>query len=259
MTPALPTSASFTGATVVLPVVTETDALEETVRRLRATSDADITEFLVVVCDRTTAPSMERCEALAADPANRIRMHRQRLPFLGGALREAFDLAGADHLVMMASDLETDPATVPRLIEVAKAHPEAVVTASRWAASGGFSGYGPVRVALNWIFQRMTSMMYRTPLTDATYGFRLFPTALLRAIKWEGLRHELLLETVLKPLRLGVEVLEVPTTWAVRQEGESQNSLAIQARYLGTLVSSRLTPSERFLRPPAAIPRQLPG
>ncbi len=257
----LPTTPVFEGVTIVLPVMTETDALEETVRRVRSTSDADIAEILIVVCERTSPASLERCQRLHADGANKVRLHHQRLPFLGGAMREAFDLAVGSHVIMMASDLETDPATVPAMIQVAKEHPHAVVTASRWSASGGFSGYGRVRVGLNWAFQRLTSVVYRTRLTDATYGFRLFPAALLRAIHWEGLRHELLLETLLKPLRLGVEVFEVPTRWAAREEGESQNSLSTQARYVSMLFRTRVATPERLLRvsPPPTAQGALPS
>ena len=233
---------------VILPVVTETDSLDETARILRETCDADISEVLVVVCDRTTPESMLRCKALDAEFGDRLRIHHQRLPFLGGAMREAFHLATASHVIMMASDLETDPKIAPRLIEVARAKPGAVVTASRWASGGGFSGYGPLRVILNWVFQKLTSLVYRTRLTDATFGYRLFPTSLVQAIEWEGLRHELLLETVLKPLRLGVEVVEIPTFWNPRREGESQNSLSTQARYIRTLIVNRFKRPSSMLR-----------
>jgi hypothetical protein len=234
--------------TVVLPVVTETDSLDETARILKATSDHDIAEVLVVVCERTTPQSLTRCEALEEQFGDRLRIHHQKLPFLGGAMREAFDLATASHVLMMASDLETDPTIVPALVEEARRKPECIVTASRWALGGGFSGYGPIRVALNWVFQRLTSLVYRTHLTDATFGYRLFPTRLVQAVRWEGLRHELLLETVLKPLRLGVEVVEVPTRWTPRREGESQNSISTQARYVQTLVTNRFKPLSEMLR-----------
>ncbi|MGI9120731.1 MAG: glycosyltransferase [Acidimicrobiales bacterium] len=248
MTPVLPSTPAFTGVTVILPVVTETDSLDQTVRVLRETSDADIAEVLVVVCDRTTPESLVRCKALEAEFGERLRIHNQQLPFLGGAMREAFEMATASHVIMMATDLETDPALVPVFIEVAKRRPEVVVTASRWASGGGFSGYGPVRVGLNWVFQHLTSVIYRTHLTDATFGYRLFPTALVQAIAWEGLRHEFLLETVLKPLRLGVEVVEVPTQWTPRPDGESQNSLAFQVRYIRTLAVDRFVPESSLLR-----------
>ena len=242
----IPVPHEFSGASVILPVVTETDSLDETARILRETSDSDISEVLVVVCDRTTPESLARCHGLQAVFGDRLRIHHQRLPFLGGAMREAFGLARGSHVVMMASDLETDPAAVPELIARAKQHPGAIVTASRWASAGGFSGYGAARVAANWVFQRLTSVLYRAKVTDATFGYRLFPTALVQHIQWDGLRHEFLLETLLKPLRLGVEVIEVPTRWAARQEGESQNSLATQARYVPMLFRTRFVP-------PAAI------
>lgn len=245
---AVPATESFTGVTVILPAVTETESLDETVRMLRETSDDDISEVLVVVCDRTTPESMERCKALESEFGSRFRLHHQKLPFLGGAMREAFDLATSSHLIMMSTDLETDPAVVPAFIEEAKRHPQAIITASRWISGGGFSGYGNTRVALNWAFQRATSLIYRHPLTDATFGYRLFPTKLVQSITWTGLRHEFLLETVLKPLRLGVEVIEVPTFWKPRADGESQNSLATQARYVGTLLGNRFTPESKILR-----------
>lgn len=240
----------FSGVTVVLPVVTETESLDETVRILKETSDEDITEVLVVVCERTTPESLTRCKALTTQFGDRVRIHHQGLPFLGGAMREAFAMANASHVIMMASDLETDPRIVPKFVELAKKNPRAILTASRWASGGGFSGYGPVRVAANWVFQRLTSLVYRTQLTDATFGYRLFPTPVVKAIRWEGLRHEFLLETVLKPLRLGVEVVEVPTLWLPRQEGTSQNSLSTQARYIGTLITNRFKPRSAVLRPP---------
>jgi hypothetical protein len=243
----------FSGLTVVLPVVTETDSFDQTVRVLREMNDDDILEILVVVCARTTPESLARCRAAAADSGGRMRIHHQELPFLGGAMREAFQLASASHVVMMASDLETDPALVRTFVELAKEKPAAIVTASRWAAEGGFAGYGRVRVALNWTFQRLTSLLYRTELSDSTFGYRLFPTDLVQSINWEGLRHEFLLETVLKPLLLGVEVIEVPTQWTPRSEGVSQNSLAIQARYIGTLLTTRFKPRSALVRVPAGI------
>lgn len=249
--PVVPADHVFSGLSVILPVVTETDSLDETARVLQEQSDADICELLVMVCERTTAQSLARCERLVDRFGSRVRIHGQTLPYLGGAMREAFDLATSSHVLMMASDLETDPRIAPELIATAKANPRALVTASRWASGGGFTDYGAVRVGLNWIFQRVTSLVYRTHLTDATFGYRLFPTPLVKAVNWEGLRHEFLLETVLKPLRLGIPVLEVATHWVPRQEGESQNSLRTQARYIKTLATNRFKPRWAMLRAPA--------
>ena len=240
------------GLTVLLPVVTETASLDQTVEELKAIDD-DIAQVIIVICERTTAESREHCERVKDTFGDRVQIHSQTLPFLGGAMREAFDLASASHTIMMASDLETDPKIAPEMLRLAKQHPKAIVTASRWAAGGSFSGYGAHRVALNWIFQRTTSLLYRAKLSDATFGYRLFPTALLQAIEWKGLRHEFLLETILKPVRLGIEVHEVATQWVPRPDGESQNSVAFQARYIPTLFENRFASKESMLRQASTV------
>ncbi|HLF99949.1 MAG TPA: glycosyltransferase [Acidimicrobiia bacterium] len=249
---------ALSGVTIILPVVTETASLDETVRVLHATCDASIDEVLVVVCDRTTPASLARCEAIRGVFGDRVRLHHQTLPFLGGAMREAFALARGSHSLMISSDLETDPSIAHLMIERGREHPGAVITASRWIAGGGFDGYGRVRVWLNWVFQRVTSIMYRRGLTDATFGYRLFPTSLVRDLRWTGLKHELLLETILKPVRLGVDVIEVPMHWTPRRDGESQNSVATQARYIRTLLVTRFLRRASLLATPSDV-KETPG
>ena len=75
---------------------------------------------------------MEVVKRLQEDLGDLVVVHHQRLPFLGGALREAFALARGSHVILMASDLETDPKLVCRLIAEAEKNPAGIATASRW-------------------------------------------------------------------------------------------------------------------------------
>jgi GT2 family glycosyltransferase len=129
---------AFESATIVLPVVSETYSLVETVNLILQTSKAEVRELLVVICDKTTPESMATIKNLSARLGDLIVVHHQKLKFLGGAMREAFEVARGSHTIMMASDLETDPALLPRLIAMARAHPAAIVTVTRWHAQGGF-------------------------------------------------------------------------------------------------------------------------
>jgi len=113
----------FEPATVILPVINETVSLEETVRIIMRDVKDSTKEKLIVVCKRTTAQSMETVDRLKATFDGIVRVHSQRLPFLGGAMREAFDLATGSHVVMMASDLETDPNALKTMLETAQAFP----------------------------------------------------------------------------------------------------------------------------------------
>lgn len=226
-----PHTSAFASATIILPVMNETYSLVETVDAILATSKADLCEFLIVVADRTTAESMAEIERLKARLGGLVVVHRQKLKFLGGAMREAFEIARGSHAIMMASDLETDPALVPQLIAGARRNPDAIVTVTRWRTGGGFRDYSQVKLFANWMFQKLFSLLYWTRLSDMTYAYRIFPTRLVQAIRWEELRHPFLFETLIKPLRLGVEVSEIPGVWRARTEGESQNTFARNFEY----------------------------
>jgi dolichol-phosphate mannosyltransferase len=215
----------------VLPVMNETWSLEETVATLIADNGDRLCEILIVTASRTSAESLAVIEGLARRHPSLIRVHRQTLPHLGGALREAFALARGQATIMMASDLETDPRVVRRMIEEMDGGAWDIVAASRWLTGTGFSGYSPVKRVCNFVFQKLFAALYRVSLTDLTYGFRLYRTAVVQRIVWDELTHAFLFEALVKPLRLGCRVTEVPAVWAPRREGVSHNMLRAYADY----------------------------
>jgi glycosyltransferase involved in cell wall biosynthesis len=224
----------FRKLSVILPVINETYSLEQTIDTILADCDEDIEEFVVVVCEKTLSDSLAICEKYKKQLKQRMIVHNQKLPFLGGAMREAFEIAKGSHLLMMASDLETDPKDVKVFIEKSKKNPEKIITATRWKTSGAFEGYSKIKLIANYIFQKIFGVLYKTNLNDLTYGYRLFPTKLVQSINWQELRHPFLFETILRPLKMGVEVIEIPTVWKARTEGESQNTFWKNFEYFKT-------------------------
>lgn len=238
----------FESATIILPVINETTSLEETVKIILRDVKDRTKEILIVVCKRTTPESLATADRLSKSLDGLVRIHSQTLPFLGGAVREAFDMARGSHVVMMASDLETDPNAVKTLIANAELRPSAIVTATRWSAGGGFQGYSRVKLACNWAFQRFFSILYGVKLSDMTFAFRILPTKLVRSIRWEELRHAFLLETLVKPLRLGVQVIEIPSHWKARTEGKSQNTFLLNFLYFRTGLKTRFASRQSLLK-----------
>jgi glycosyltransferase involved in cell wall biosynthesis len=234
---------------VILPVVNETTSLTETVEIILRDAKDRIRELLVVVCKRTTPEAMAVVNQLQKDLGELVVVHHQTLPYLGGAIREAFDLARGSHVIMMSSDLETDPGIVGAMIAEEEKNPSGIVTASRWIRGGSFHGYSKIKLVCNWFFQRVFSLLYCTHLTDMTYAYRIFPTKLVQAIRWEELRHPFLFETVTKPLRLGVPVVEIPAVWTARKEGESQNTFFRNFEYFRTGVKTRFAGEQSILKP----------
>lgn len=242
----------FASLTVILPIINETQSLEKTVEVIEATCrPEDIKEYLIVYCKRTTPASVAVARNIAARLGSKCVLHEQQMPFIGGAMCEAFELARGSHVVMMSTDLETDPALIQVFIAESRKTPDEIITASRWISGGGFEGYNRLKLLLNWAFQKMFALVYGCRLTDLTYAFRIFPTALVQAIAWEELKHPFFLETAIKPLRLGVRIREVPAKWKARTEGASQNPFWYNFVYFRIALKVRFRARGRILRPGA--------
>jgi len=207
----------------------------------------EISEILIIACQKTTPAALAVVEELCAQHPGLIQARFQQRPFLGGAMRDAFEWASGSHVLMMASDLETDPATVKELIAKAKDGYD-IVTATRWRGQGGFSGYSPFKRCLNAVFQMIFRTLYGTDLSDLTYGFRIIKSQWVKTIDWEELRHPFLLETMLKPLRLGARVTEIPSAWRARTEGESHNPFWRNFVYFRIAFKTRFRSRQRLLR-----------
>ena len=244
----------LTSVSVFLPVMDETGSLVKTVEIILADCGDAIREFLLVVCQRTTPAAREFAAKLVVRFPDKVKIVEQQRPFLGGATQDAFDLATGSHFLMMASDLETPPDRVKEYVAQGRAHPNAIITGSRWIKGGGFEGYSKLKWFLNFIFQKSFSLMYWTHLSDMTYVFRLIPTALVKAIRWEEVRHPFLFETLVKPLRLCVEVIEIPITWRAREEGVSNNPFMRNFEYFRIGLKTRFYSRDRILKQLEARP-----
>jgi hypothetical protein len=238
----------FQSASVILPVLDETTSLQTTVETILRDLRDNVEEFLIIVCERTSPAAMDVVNRLRYELGELVVVHRQTLPFLGGAFREGFELARGSHVVMMASDLETDPSGLTAMIAEARRHPAAIIAASRWMPGGSISGYRPIKLVCNWLFQHLLSVLYGTRLSDMTFGYRVFPARLVQAIRWEELRHAFQLESLLKPLRLGVAVIEVPAAWKRRSDGTSHNPFLHNLLYLRTALKTLFASRQTILK-----------
>ena len=97
-----------------LASINETYSLSKRSDSILETSKPDLRELLIIVAKRPRAKVCATIGSSSARLGDLVVVHRQKLKFLGGAMREAFDLARGSHAIMMASDLETDPGTWSR-------------------------------------------------------------------------------------------------------------------------------------------------
>jgi glycosyltransferase involved in cell wall biosynthesis len=230
--------------TFVLPTLNETDSLRSTVEQILAGAKEHVQEILIVVCDRTEPASLCVARDLIETSPKPVRLYQQQLQGLGGALREAFEVSHGNHILLMASDLETDPKLIPQFIATMQEGRWDIVAASRWLEGGGFEGYGLLKQFLNRLFQLFLRVAYGTSLTDLTFAYRLYRRDILQGIEWTEIGHPFLLECLLRPLRRGARITEVPCVWQARREGSSANSFWQMMRYLKTALRIRFSPTK---------------
>jgi glycosyltransferase involved in cell wall biosynthesis len=216
---------------IILPATDETFSLAETVEKIHALLPSHTIECLIVTHPKlTTERCRETIEKLSTTYGHSINTFDQKRRGIGGAFQDAIERAVGEIIVMMASDLETDPVVIPRMLE-ALARGYDITATSRWHGGARFSGYNPLKLVLNFFFQHFFRILFWTHLTDLTYAYRAYRANVLKAIQWEETGFPFLFESILKPLRLGYRVAEVEAPWRARTEGVSHNSFIQTAFY----------------------------
>jgi len=246
----MPNCASEPAVSIIMPVMDETVSLRETVDIvMNENKRENIHEIICVVSPFTRPESLAVCRELEAEYPQIVWTRQQVKRYLGGALQDAFAWASGSHILLMASDLETDPHAAKALIKEAR-HGWDIVATTRWKRGGGFHGYNPLKLIANWFFQKAIGMLYRTNLTDLTFGYRIWRIETLRGHQWEELRHPFLLECLLRPLLQGARAKEITVKWEARKEGESHNSFWRNFLYFRIALKLRLQGRNRMAAQP---------
>jgi glycosyltransferase involved in cell wall biosynthesis len=145
---------------------------------------------------------------------------------VGGAMRLGYRYAfeqGYDVAVQVDADGQHDPVCVPKLLDALE--DSALVIGARFAGEGDYAVHGPRRWAmtmLSWVLSRLA----HTRLSDTTSGFRACNRQLIEIFA-EWYPAEYLgdtIEVLVRVLRLGYPVSQVPVSMRVRQAGTPSHS-----------------------------------
>jgi dolichol-phosphate mannosyltransferase len=236
---------------VIVTVYSETELLRESVRQIRDQLREWPNEILIVVHPKSSPECMALCDELGREADIRVIIQGPRSG-IGWAYREAIPYVTGTHALIMSSDLETNPADAAAIVRKAEETGADIVCASRWMRGGGFTGYNPAKLVLNFGFNLIFRVLYRTSIHDITFGYKLIRSEVLRRIKWQYGTHEFCAEMILRPLRAGYTAAEVPTRWVKRPEGDSKMTFMRNFRFVSAAWRILLTPRSDNLVPPVA-------
>ena len=138
----------------------------------------------------------------------------------GGGIRTGLEYGrenGYDLLAVLAGDNQDDPNDLFRAVDKLIDENLDYVQGSRWLKEGKRENMTISRTALTWIYSFLFRILYRTKITDATNGFRVFRKEVLDNPKlnlWQDwlLQYELEPYLLIQTCRSGYKVSEVPVT-----------------------------------------------
>lgn len=241
---------NFKNCTIIVPVIRETDAFETVIQTILDTNDhKDLAEFIVVVHPQYTAKesfvSIEKMRKVSEEACVPYTLLYQKLPGMGGAMRDALDIAKGSHTIISNGDMALDPAQVVDLINLAKKYPEDVISCSRFIKGGKVEGYTR-KWKYEWsrMSQRLCSFMFHTNVTEFTFAYRICLTKYYHDIIWKETTHAFALEGTLKLVKLGLTFHEIPG----HHIGGSQSGFKETLSYFPTLMHVKFMSKKKMLK-----------
>ena len=218
---------------VIIPTYNERGNVEQITTRLRAAvPDAE----LLVVDDNSPDGTGDIADKLAAsDPAIHV-LHRPGKAGLGAAYIAGFGWAlehGFGVLVEFDADGSHQPAELPRLLTALE--DADLVIGSRWVPGGTVQNWPKSREILSRGGNLYVRLMLGIGVRDATAGFRAYRAGALQAIDYAQVQSQgycFQIDLVLRFIRAGLTVTEVPINFVERTRGASKMSRAIVAEAL---------------------------
>jgi len=193
---------------IIIPVYNEAEHISDVINQVKSlTLDYEI----IVVDDCSTDGTGE---ILRSIPDIRITRHKYNQG-KGAAVRSGLSLSRGQFTIIQDADLEYPPEFIPRLL--ANIGPSYAIYGSRIKGKGHFllSSY-----LANRFLSLLTSVLYRSPISDMETCYKLIRTDLLKTLGLSANRFEIEPEITAKILRRGIRIKEIPIRYQARKVGK---------------------------------------
>ena len=122
---------------IILPILNEILSLEKTIKIIEKIKVKK--EYLVIYSEKLTRDNVFNEIKFLKKKYKNLKYFPQKKPFVGGAINRGIEKSSNKFIVVMASDLETNPHELNRMIALSKKNPNHIISADRWVSQKGFS------------------------------------------------------------------------------------------------------------------------
>ena len=215
---------------IILPILNEIESLKKTLKIINSINVNK--EYIVIYSKKLTDKSTKEKIFDLKKKYKNLKYFPQFKPFVGGAIDIGIAKALKNHIAIMASDLETNPYELKKMISLSSKNLNSIISADRWISQKGFSNYGMVKFLANFIFQNLLKVFFKYKILDFTFAYRIYPKKALKGYKIKELRHGFALELLLSPMKRGFKVITIAAKWKKRVEGYSSITIRSYFSYL---------------------------
>ena len=192
-------------------------------------------EYLIIYSQKFTPLIVKKELLYLKNKYKNLNFFPQKRPFVGGAIDLGIIKAQKKFIAIMASDMETNPNELKKMINISFKNPKKIVSADRWINQKSFKGYGIIKFLSNFMFQKLLKFFFDYKILDFTFAYRIYPKSALKGYKIKELRHGFALEILLVPIKKGFEIITTSAKWRKRVEGNSSITINSYISYLKVL------------------------
>ncbi len=235
----------FESLTVIIPASNETDTLKRTVEGVLKSGAYDDISRIILFLKSHTCPGAEVAKQIMEESrCDKMEIVIQKTATYDTAFAEIPHLVKSSHFIILVSDGEMDPKTIEDLVPIAKAKPSAVVCGSKWHKDSVVENASFIRSLGSKAVNRFAALVFGVKATDIFSIFQIYPLELYKKTNAN------LSEYTLIPLRMGVEYIEIPTSYRREKNREStfnfRGLLGLAFMHISSIFKVRFTPKNRF-------------
>jgi len=210
--------------TIIIPVYNEGAGFEDLWSELDTHLKFPFRALVVYDFDEdNTVPAVQAVIARGEERLSLVKNNVRR--GVVGALRTGFSTVEKGPLLVVMADLSDDLAKVSKMLELYRQGFD-VVVGSRYMKGGGIVNGPVVKQGLSRMAGVSLHWLRGIPTHDATNAFKIYDSAMLKQFTLESQRgFELNLEITVKAFLTGYRIVEIPSVWRDRTQGQSKFKL----------------------------------
>jgi len=205
-----------TRTTVLIPAFNEHATIRKTVADVLAVLDES--DQVLVIDDGSTDDTAQLAYEAGATVL-RLDSNRGK----GVALREGFKRADGRYVVTIDADGQDDPSELPLLV-LAVENGADLAIGSRFLGRFHPKAISRLNRLATHFFNGLINTLYRARITDSQAGFRCFRRELVEKLVLNSSEYEIETEMLVKALRAGATVVDIPVKRFARGGGATSFS-----------------------------------